>query len=362
MVDNTSNFGSILREARENKRLDRTNVARRLRIRPDILEAIEDADFNRMPPRGYARNMVNAYAHFLGLNATEITRMYLDECYSRQRSSSASRVQNHGFDMGVAQRNPQGELRRDSSGRRRFSDGYHRENSTPMQRMGLASAQQRSRSRRGGLGEAGGSFYVSSAARSPVALSRLPFIIAGVIILVLVIIVCILLFGPKQSSTPVEEQVLPVTGISEQGSSVASSLTEAATEPEPAKAPDHTEVGFEVVDGAEVYLEVYIDGVAQLAETITGPRKETYNITGEIEFNIVAHPGQVIITQDSNPVTFEDDNADGVSTLTIRFADVLAAWEQKNAPSISQQSSSSSSSLRARTSGSSSSATVSSST
>ena len=37
-------FGTILRESREQKRLDLTVVARRLRIRPDILEAIEDAE------------------------------------------------------------------------------------------------------------------------------------------------------------------------------------------------------------------------------------------------------------------------------------------------------------------------------
>ena len=71
MAAHHMSFGTILRESREQKRLDLTVVARRLRIRPDILEAIEDADFTRMPPRGYTRNMVNAYAHFLGLNATE---------------------------------------------------------------------------------------------------------------------------------------------------------------------------------------------------------------------------------------------------------------------------------------------------
>ena len=87
--------GTILREARERKGYELATVARRLRIRPDILEAIENGDFANMPPRGYTRNMVNAYARLLGLNPTEIVHMYLDEAYANQvqkaRSSSSSR-------------------------------------------------------------------------------------------------------------------------------------------------------------------------------------------------------------------------------------------------------------------------------
>ena len=65
-------FGTILREARERKGYDLATAARRLRIRPDILRAIEEDDFSRMPPRGYARNMVNAYARLVGLNLSLI--------------------------------------------------------------------------------------------------------------------------------------------------------------------------------------------------------------------------------------------------------------------------------------------------
>ena len=89
-------FGTILREARERKGYDLATAARRLRIRPDILRAIEEDDFSRMPPRGYARNMVNAYARLVGLNPTEMTRMYLDEAYAyqvgRARTARSPRV------------------------------------------------------------------------------------------------------------------------------------------------------------------------------------------------------------------------------------------------------------------------------
>ena len=81
---NHISFGSVLKEARISKGYELNAVSRRLRIRPDILEAIENSDFDRMPPRGYSRNMINAYARFLGLNANDVTRMYLDESYANQ--------------------------------------------------------------------------------------------------------------------------------------------------------------------------------------------------------------------------------------------------------------------------------------
>ena len=61
-------FGTVLREARERKGYDVQSAARRLRIRPDILRALENNDFSRLPARGYTRNMVNAYAKLVGLN------------------------------------------------------------------------------------------------------------------------------------------------------------------------------------------------------------------------------------------------------------------------------------------------------
>lgn len=75
-------YGEILREARERRGFDITSMARKLHIRPDILKAIEEADFERTPARGYTRNMVRAYANNLGLDASRITEMYLSEVHA----------------------------------------------------------------------------------------------------------------------------------------------------------------------------------------------------------------------------------------------------------------------------------------
>ena len=77
MASNTT-FGAVLREARERRGMDVQSIARQMRVRADIIRAIENNDFTRMPPRGYAKNMVATYARIVGVNQTTITRMYLE--------------------------------------------------------------------------------------------------------------------------------------------------------------------------------------------------------------------------------------------------------------------------------------------
>ena len=97
--------GSVLRFAREKKGYGLETVARRLRIRPDILEAIENNDFSSMPPRGYTRNMINAYARFLGLNPTEIVNMYLDDVSAHQvKNVRAAKDPHTNFEIGHEKR------------------------------------------------------------------------------------------------------------------------------------------------------------------------------------------------------------------------------------------------------------------
>ena len=77
-------FGSVLKEARLAQGRDLASVSRDLRIRQDIIVSIENSDFKRMPSRGYARNMIIAYSRLLGLNAQDVSRMYLDQEYAYQ--------------------------------------------------------------------------------------------------------------------------------------------------------------------------------------------------------------------------------------------------------------------------------------
>lgn len=98
------NFGDILREARQSTGEDLVSVARKLRIRPDILERIEASDLAGMPPRGYSRNMINAYARYLGLNPTDVVKNYLDLQYRAQVENARKNIRPTGFDMSGAKR------------------------------------------------------------------------------------------------------------------------------------------------------------------------------------------------------------------------------------------------------------------
>ena len=80
-------FGDVLRYARESKGEDIAQVSRKLRIRPDILRAIEECDFANMPARGYTRSMVASYARYVGLNAKKITNLYLEDLYAHEINS-----------------------------------------------------------------------------------------------------------------------------------------------------------------------------------------------------------------------------------------------------------------------------------
>ena len=113
---NESNFGNILREARERSGEDLMSVARKLRIRPDILESIEAGDLSNMPPRGYSRNMINAYARYLGLNPTNLVDAYLSQQYQDQVERARKNIRPTGGDLlrnmpGLAQPfDPSGQL------------------------------------------------------------------------------------------------------------------------------------------------------------------------------------------------------------------------------------------------------------
>ena len=94
---NHVSFGSVLKEARIRKGYELTTVARRLRIRPDILQAIENSDFASMPPSGYTRNMISAYARLLDIDSNEVTRMYLDEVYAYRVGRAYSDIKQNRY-------------------------------------------------------------------------------------------------------------------------------------------------------------------------------------------------------------------------------------------------------------------------
>lgn len=82
-------FGESLSRAREEIGLSVAQVSTALRIRPDVIRALESEDFANMPAKGFARNQISAYARFLGLDSIEITSSFLTG-FNRFESSNGS--------------------------------------------------------------------------------------------------------------------------------------------------------------------------------------------------------------------------------------------------------------------------------
>lgn len=364
-------FGAVLREARERKGLDLATAARRLRIRADILRAIENDDFSRMPPRGYTRNMVNAYARLVGLNPSEITRMYLDEAYAyqvgRTRSESApQRSSRPGAARDV--RTSRGEERtgrdRDRASGRGAAPHTGRDEGARTQRSslrrdmyddrrdfaprGAASERARGRgedhtrrSRHSALPTTQyTNFYAGPKAPGAIR-SRLPIVIAAAVILVLLIVVLALALGGRGSSSESERPKVAITGVTDtsaqgtsEGTSDEAQQTQAQTATE--TAPTSVEVTYKAASGTEAYVVITQDGVAT-EQMVSGAVDETVEVTGT--WSLATWVSSAFtVTVDGSPVDFAAD-ASGMPTVTVSFEDYLDAWYDEH-PNVTRPDSS----------------------
>ncbi|MBR7158369.1 MAG: helix-turn-helix domain-containing protein [Alphaproteobacteria bacterium] len=71
--------GEILKNARLKNKLKIENVADKIRIRAQYLEAIENGDFRELPGPTYASGFVRTYASFLGLDSNAVYDRFRDE-------------------------------------------------------------------------------------------------------------------------------------------------------------------------------------------------------------------------------------------------------------------------------------------
>ena len=325
-------FGKILRDARHRKHLDITTAAARLRIRTDILQAIEDEDFSRMPPHGYTRNMIGAYARLLGLNGSDITRLYLDEAYAIEvgkarndttRSLGDRRARGEGRgrsdrreaveERANARRqrrseNPNRPVRSGANGREIYDDRPQRVYATdrvhPTSHSPMPTTQYTN-------------FYAGPNYSD--SRGRLPFIVAGIVILIVIAIILFFVFRPQDNANQ-ELPNVPIAGVTD------TSDAETSAPPEPV-APTQVAFTYDIASGQSSYIEIYEDGSTTPIEagTITGPASKTYDVTGTLEF-VTANPTPVTLKVDGNKVKMTDEDGDGVFTYTVDFATILQEW------------------------------------
>lgn len=68
--------GDALRKARTRRGLTLDEAARDTRIRPDLLAALEDEDFQQLMGDVYVRGSLRSYAQYLGLNPDKVVHLY----------------------------------------------------------------------------------------------------------------------------------------------------------------------------------------------------------------------------------------------------------------------------------------------
>ena len=386
--------GAVLREARERKGYELTTVARRLRIRPDILRAIEAGDFNAMPPRGYTRNMINAYARLVGLNPTEIVNMYLDEVYANQVERARGSAPSSGFNMDREPRRSRARNRAmryddwdassDSRSRsrsqsqsrgasyRHTSDGAVSsfltrdlyDDRTEFSRDDYGITRERrerpDRSERdfmshhSGYSETGYGYLSQTprrgnrdihvgqtpmeykASRVPSFLqSRLVLIIIAIIVVAIVAVVAFTFLGRGSQQDESDVSQLPVSGINDTTKSEEEEEEEAAVVE---VAPTSARVVYSVKSGDDCYIETYVDGGDAQPEMLTGPTEKTLEVTGTWTITTWS-PDTISISVDGSPITMSIDNdRGGMYAYTVDFPAILEQWRQAHPSKTEQRS------------------------
>lgn len=369
-------FGNVLKEARLARGLDLTAVSRELRIRQDIIVAIENSDFARMPSRGYARNMIIAYARLVGLNPQDVSRMYLDQEYAYQveqaHRSVGDTIQMHNEPYRRGSENSGN----GQTGRIPRSE-YRSKNSNSSSRNGLGYSSQANRNLYDGSSNGfGRRMYSQNADEPPYAPrnnapvahrarrsamtdgrytnlytapknipnpNRKRNIIIGVIIAVVLVIILIVALFLTHRSEP--QTNIPVTGVDV----TAQQQTEDTTQTqEPVETPP-TEftLRYEVADGSETYIEVYVDDNIEESSTVTGPAQQTYTSSSKIRFVATETDGVTLYINDEAVELTTNDS--GIVNTTYTFEDILNQWYEDH-PNVTRSNTQSNTSTNASSS------------
>lgn len=375
-------FGSVLKEARLVQGRDLASVSRDLRIRQDIIVSIENSDFKRMPSRGYARNMIIAYSRLLGLNAQDVSRMYLDQEYAYQVERAHQNVDDsirmhrdpHGRERGGYNTSSFSKVDGRSSRKTRSrisqpdekdlydgsSNGFGRavysQNADVYPSHNNPQVAHRARRSAMPAGKYGNMYAAPQNIPNPNRNRNIVIgIVAGVVIVVALVIAMIL----SHPTTP--QTNIPVTGAQSTQSSDSDSADnqqQETTSTASETAPTEFTLKYSVAKGSESYIEVYVDDKAQESATVSGPAEKSYTSSSKIRFVSTETKG-VTVTINDQQVDLKT-NSSGIVNQTFNFSDILDQWYTDH-PNVKRDTSSAASSSSSDSSSSSSSKSTSSS-
>jgi cytoskeletal protein RodZ len=68
--------GQILKETRENKLYTLGDIEKNTKIRKELLEALENDDYSKLPPSTFVQGFIKNYGKFLGLDADKLLAVF----------------------------------------------------------------------------------------------------------------------------------------------------------------------------------------------------------------------------------------------------------------------------------------------
>ena len=84
--------GMFLKYTRQNQKKSVETVAKALCIRKIYIKAIEESDFNELPPIPYGIGFVRSYADYLGLNVERIVQCYKEEALPKKNDGNSKPI------------------------------------------------------------------------------------------------------------------------------------------------------------------------------------------------------------------------------------------------------------------------------
>jgi cytoskeleton protein RodZ len=74
----TEGLGVLLRSERERRGVTREQLFQRTRLRPNLLEALENEDWERLPAPAFVKGFLRSYASALGMDEEKILKLYAE--------------------------------------------------------------------------------------------------------------------------------------------------------------------------------------------------------------------------------------------------------------------------------------------
>ena len=85
----TAHFGTVLRQARERRRISLAEVAQKTKLSQSSLARLESGSLDDLPPEVFVRGFIRSYARSVGLRETEPLGLYEQALDARRRAELA---------------------------------------------------------------------------------------------------------------------------------------------------------------------------------------------------------------------------------------------------------------------------------